>query len=77
MTQPTWPVNVDLSDVLKDLPRLQLMDKERERREELEKREERKRIKEDNPEDMTIHLLIEVLEECENPTITRAGKKYS
>ena len=32
VTQPTSPVNVDLSNVLKDLPRLQLMDKEREKR---------------------------------------------
>ena len=29
ITQSVWPVNVDLRDVLKDLPRLQLMDKER------------------------------------------------
>ena len=29
--QQTWPVNVDLSNVVKDLPRLQLMDKEREK----------------------------------------------
>ena len=48
VTQPTWPVNVDLSDVVKDLPRLQLMDKERENKEELENREKRKRLKEGN-----------------------------
>ena len=67
VTQPAWSVDVDLSDILKDLPRLQLMDKERERKEELEKREERKRMKEGNPESMTIQLLREVLEEMGEP----------
>ena len=67
ITQPVWPVNVDLRDVLKDLPRLQLMDKERERKEEIEKREERKRMKEGNLECMTVQLLKEVLEEMGEP----------
>ena len=66
VTQPTWPVKVDLSDVLKDLPHLQLMDKEREKNQ-LEKREERKRLKEGNPKDMTIQLLREVLEVIHQP----------
>ena len=60
-------MNVDLSNVVKDLPRLQLIDKEREKKEELDKREERKRLKEGNPEDMTIQLLMEVLEEMGEP----------
>lgn len=67
VTHPVWPVNVGLRDVLKDLPRLQLMDKERERKEEIEKREERKRTKEGNPECMTVQLLREVLEEMGEP----------
>ena len=67
ITQPVWPVNVNLRDVLKDLPRLQLMDKERERKQEIEKREERKRMKEGNPECMTVQLLKEVLEEMGEP----------
>ena len=67
VTQPAWSVDVDLSDILKDLSRLQLMDKERERKEELEKREESKRMKEGNPESMAIQLLREVLEEMGEP----------
>ena len=67
IAHPVWPVNVDLRDVLKDLPRLQLMDKERGRKEEIEKREERKRMKEGNPECMTVQLLKEVLEEMGEP----------
>ena len=76
MTQPTWPVNVDLSNVVKDLLRLLPMDKEREKKEELEKREERKRLKEGNPKDMTIQLLREVLEEMGEP-YSKSWKKYS
>ena len=45
------------------------MNKERERKEEIEKREERKRMKECNPECMTVHFLREVLE--------KMGKPYS
>ena len=56
-----------LRDVLKDLPRLQLLDKERERKEEIEKREERKMMKECNPQCMTVHFLREVLEEMSEP----------
>ena len=51
------------------LPSLQLMNKERERKEEIEKREGRKRMKECNPECMTVHFLREVLE--------KMGKPYS
>ena len=49
------------------LPSLQLMNKERERKEEIEKREERKRMKECNPECMTVHFLREVLEKMGEP----------
>ena len=41
VTQPVWPVNVDLRDVLKDLQCLQLMDKERERKEEIKKKKKK------------------------------------
>ena len=75
ITQRVWPVNVDLRDVLKDLPRLQLMDKERERKQEIEKREERKRMKEGNPECMTVQLLKEVLEEMGEPYSKSLKKK--
>ena len=43
------------------------MNKERERKEEIEKREERKRMKECNPECMTVHFLREVLEKMGEP----------
>ena len=75
ITQRVWPVNVDLRDILKDLPRLHLMDKERERKEEIEKREERKRMKEGNPECMTVQLLKEVLEEMGEPYSKSLKKK--
>lgn len=77
MTLPVWPVNVDLRDVLKDLPRLQLMDKERERKEEIEKREERRRMKQGNPECMTVQLLREVLEEMGEPYSKSWKKKHN
>ena len=55
-----WPLHVDLSEVIKEVPALEGMDKERKVREEQLKKEERKKQKEGSADDMTVRLLREV-----------------
>ena len=43
--QPKWPIYVDLTDIFKELPRLQEMDKERQKREESQQKEEKEKRK--------------------------------
>ena len=58
-----WPIHVDLSQVVKQVPALKEMDKEREAREELLKKKERELRKEGRADDMTVALLREVFNE--------------
>ena len=43
--KPKWPIYVDLTDIFKELPRLQEMDKERQKREESQQKEEKEKRK--------------------------------
>ena len=43
--QPKWPIYVDLTDIFKELPRLQKMDKDRQKREESQQTEENEKRK--------------------------------
>ena len=43
--QLKWPIYVDLTDIFKELPRLQEMDKERQKREESQQKEENEKRK--------------------------------
>lgn len=43
--QPKWPIYVDQTDIFKELPRLQEMDKERQKREESQQKEENEKRK--------------------------------
>ena len=65
--QPKWPIYVDLTDIFKELPRLQEMDKERQKREESQQKEENEKRKKGNPEDLSIRLLQEILDEMGEP----------
>lgn len=66
-SQPKWPIYVYLTDILKELPRLQKMDEERKKKEDLQRKDEREKIKQGNPNDMTITLLREILDEMGEP----------
>ena len=66
-SQPKWPIYVDLTEIFKELPRLQEMDKERKKREEAQQKEEKEKRKKGNPEDLTIRLLREILDEMGEP----------
>ena len=44
-SQPKWPIYVDLTDIFKELPRLQEMDKERQKTEESKQKEENEKRK--------------------------------
>ena len=66
-SQPKWPIYVYLTDILKELPRLQKMDEERKKKEDLQRKDEREKIKQGNPNDMTITLLREILDEMGKP----------
>ena len=61
--QPKWPIYVDLTDIFKELPRPQEMDKERQKREGSQQKEENEKRKKGNPEDLSIRLLQEILDE--------------
>ena len=69
-----WPIHVDLSQVVKQVPALKEMDKERVVREEILKKEERELRKEGSADDMTVVLLREVLDEM-NVTYRKKEKK--
>ena len=69
-----WPIHVDLSQVVKQVPALKEMDKERAVREEILKKEERELRKEGSADDMTVVLLREVLDEM-NVTYRKKEKK--
>ena len=69
-----WPIHVDLSQIVKQVPALKEMDKEREAREETLKKKERELRKEGSADDMTVALLREVLDEM-NVTYRKNGKK--
>ena len=75
-SQPKWPIYVDLTDILKELPRLQKMDEERKKKEDLQRKDEREKIKQGNPNDMTITLLREILDEMGEP-YKKSWKKRS
>ena len=64
-SQPKWLINIDLTDNFKELPRLQEIDKERQKREESQQKEENEKMKKKkkNPEDLTIQFLGEILDE--------------
>ena len=51
-----WPIHADLSQVDKQVPALNEMDKEREAREEIFKKKERELRKEGSAHDMTVAL---------------------
>ena len=65
--QLKWAIYVDLTDIFKELPRLQEMDKERQKREESQQKEENEKRKKGNPEDLSIRLLREILDEMGEP----------
>lgn len=65
--QPKWPIYVDMTDIFEELPRLQEMDKERQKREESQHKEEIEKRKKGNPEDLSIRLLREILDEMGEP----------
>lgn len=69
-----WPIHVDLSQVVKQVPALKEMDKERAVREEILKKEERELRKEGSADDMIVVLLREVLDEM-NVTYRKKEKK--
>ena len=69
-----WPIHVDLSQVVKQVPTLKEMDKERAVREEILKKKERELRKEGSADDMTLALLREVLDEM-NVTYCKNEKK--
>ena len=69
-----WPIHVDLSQIVKQVPVLKEMDKEREAREEILKKKERELRKEGSADDMTVTLLREVLDEM-NVTYRKNEKK--
>ena len=69
-----WPMHVDLSQVVKQVPALKEMDKERAMREEILKKKERELRKEGSADDMTVALLREVLDEM-NVTYRKNEKK--
>ena len=69
-----WPIHVDLSQVVEQVPALKEMDKEREAREEILKKKERELRKEGSADDMTVTLLREVLDEL-NVTYRKNEKK--
>ena len=58
-----WPLQGDLSEVIKQTQALEEMDKEREAQQEQLKKEEREKQKEGSADDMTVRLLREVLDE--------------
>ena len=58
-----WPLHVDLSEVIKEVPAWEDMDKEREVREEQLKKEDREKQKEGSGDDSTVRLLREVHDE--------------
>lgn len=66
-SQPKWPTYVDLTEIFKELPRLQEMDKKRKKREEAQQKEENDKMKKGNLEDLTIRLLQEILDEMGEP----------
>ena len=65
--QPKWPIYVYLTDIFKELPRPQEMDKERQKREGSQQKEENEKRKKGNPEDLSIWLLREILDEMGEP----------
>ena len=67
-------MHVDLSQVVKQVPALKEMDKERAMREEILKKKERELRKEGSADDMTVALLREVLDEM-NVTYRKNEKK--
>ena len=69
-----WSIHVDLSQVVKQVPTLKEMDKERTVREEILKKKERELRKEGSADDMTLALLREVLDEM-NVTYCNNEKK--
>lgn len=69
-----WPIHVDLSQIVKQVPVLKEMDKEREAREEILKKKERELRKEGSADDMTVTLLREVLDEM-NVTYRKNEKR--
>lgn len=58
-----WPLIVDLSEIMEKVPALTEMDREREKKEAMLKKEEREQRKKGRAEDMTVQLLKEVLRE--------------
>ena len=66
-SQPKWLISVDLTDIFKELPRLQEMDKERQKREESQQKEENEKRRKGNPEDLSIRLLGEIVDEMGEP----------
>ena len=66
-SQPKWPISVYLIDIFKELPRLQEMDKERQKKEESQQKEENEKRKKGHPEDLSVRLLREILDEIGEP----------
>ena len=58
-----WQIHVDFCQVVKQVPALKEMDKEREAREKILKKEERELRKEGSADDMTLAILREILDE--------------
>ena len=69
-----WSIHVDLSQVVKQVPALKEMDKERAMREEILKKKEQELRKEGRDNDITVVLLREVLDEM-NVTYHKNEKK--
>ena len=65
-SEPKWPIYVDLTDIFKELRQLQEMDKERKKKEDMQREDEREKLKKGNPENMTMKLLREILDEMGN-----------
>ena len=66
-SRPKWPIYVDLTDMFKELPRLHEMEEEGKKKEDLQQKDEREKLKKGNPEDMTIEFLREILDEMGEP----------
>ena len=71
-----WPIHVDLSQVVMQVPALKDMDKEREAREEIFKKKERELRKDASADDMTVAPLREVLDEM-NVTYRKNEKNWA